>query len=422
VANLPPNRDTVITFTPWTTVLGQWTTSCSTRLANDENPANDKVTGSFRVESLPPTQAGRYAIVVSNATNNDPAWRAVVDTLYYKYRRDAQVFVWNSSVNEVRDALASYKPDFVAFVCRPAPELSETFIRTVQQMLRQLDTDPYGDAVWGIITGYEAADAMRIARTPGLIIRTTVSNTWQGNYYQYPPLRPFYQCVGTNETQGGPHVYYSFSDGTTLDTMDYGNIPHDRSVPFANWLNAETLNIQLPGHPPLQGTFDFLISSSHGNVSEWMVHYPSADEEGFFRSNAGQYRADTYNSGTININSTNPKLWISGGNCLVGNPNSINNLCYAWLHSAGGIGFVGYMVTTWYGYQGWGTNSRFIYFPGLHNFAQAHYAVNQSLLFDRANGTPGYNPSGLDYDRDAVAVYGDPAANVKMFPFPDTNW
>jgi len=421
VSNLPSHGDTTVSFRSWTTVLGTYTTSCSTRLASDENPANDKVTGSVRVESLPPTQTGRYAIVVSNATNNDPDWRAVVDTLYYKYRRDAQVFVWNSSVNEVRDALASYKPDFVAFVCRPAVEATETFIRTVHQMTRQLDADPYGDAVWSIITGYEAADAMRAIRS-NLVVKTTVGGICLSNPYPpNPPYRLLYQGIGTFETEGGPHVRYSFNDGTVLDTMDPGHIATDRTVTFANWLNQETLNITLPGHPELRGDFDMFVTSGHANVNEWQCHYPGSAPEGYIRSSGGQLRADHYGGGSTPINSTNPKVWLCPGNCLIGNPDGIGNMVYAWLHSGGGIGFMGYMVSTWYGYQGWGTWSRFVNFPGVYTLAQSHYGVNQCLIFDRANGTPGTDPTGLDYDRDAVAVYGDPAA-TRMFAFPDTCW
>lgn len=419
VSNLSSQRDTIIFFRPWTTVLGTWTTSCSTELANDENPINNKVTGSVVVESLPPTQVGRYAIVVSNATYNDPAWRQVVDTLYYKYRRDARVFIWNSSVTEVRDALAAYQPDFIAFVCRPAVEATESNIRTIHQMTRQLDSDPYGDAVWSIVTGYEAADALRAIRS-NLVVRTTIGAINTSNPYPpTPPYRPYYQAVGTFETEGGPHVRYSFNDGTVLDTMDPGHIHTDRTRTFANWLNQETLNITLPGHPEFRGTFDMFVTSGHANVNEWQAHYPYPDPEGYFRSSGGQLRADHYGGGSTLINTTNPKVWLCPGNCLIGNPNNTNNMVYAWFHSAGGVAFMGYMVTTWYGYQGWGTFGRFVSYPGLYTVAQAFYATNQCLIFDRLNNTPGTNPSGLDYDRDAVAVYGDPAA-TKMYPLPES--
>jgi len=83
---------------------------------------------------------------------------------------------------------------------------------------------------------------------------------------------------------------------------------------------------------------------------------------------------------------------------------------------------MGYLVETWHGYQGWGTYRNFVNFPGLTNPAEAFYQTNQCLLFDQINGTPGTDSSGLSHDRDAVVIYGDPAADVRMYPFPDTCW
>lgn len=372
----------------------------------------------LRAESV-----GKYAIVVSNTTYSDTAWREVVDTLFSIYQPTVKVFIWTSSVNEVLDSLMSYQPDYIGFVCRPAVEATESFVRTVHQMTRELDDDPYGDAVWGIITGYEAADAMRAIRVRQYQIKTVVGAFCTSNPYpQNPPYRPFYQAIGTFETEGGPHVRYSFSDGTVIDTMDPANIDTDRVVTFANWFNQETLNIELPGHPPLEGPFDMFVTSGHANVNEWQAHYPIPDGEGYIRSFNGRLRADPRNGEAIYINSTNPKVWLCPGNCLIGNPRSINNMVYAWFHTGGGTHFMGYMVTTWYGYQGWGTYDNFIIFPGLTNPAEAFYQTNQCLLFDQINNTPGTDSSGLAYDRDAVAIYGDPALDVRLYPLPDTCW
>ncbi len=367
-------------------------------------------------------QASRYAVVVSTATYADLEWQAVVDTLLAKYSPEVELFTWDGSVNEVKGSLADYRPDYIGFIVRPEVEATEVFIRIVHQITRDLDADPYGDAIWGIITGYEAADALRAIQRE-LTIETTVGGFCTSNPYPpNPPHRPFKQAIGTFETEGGPHIRYSFSDGTVLDTMDPGHMNTDRTVTLANWLNAETLNIDLPGHPTIQGTFDMFVTSGHANVNEWQAHYPDPDAEGFFRSSSGQLRADTYDSGYIYINSQNPKVYFAPGNCLIGKPNNIHHMVYAWFHTGGATHMIGYMVVTWYGYQGWGTYSRFVRFPGLHNPAQAHYVTNQCLLFDQWNNTPGTDSSGLVHDRDAVALYGDPGANVKMFPFPDTCW
>jgi hypothetical protein len=49
VDRLPPDSEQVVTFLDWTAVTGQYLVSCSTALANDMNPANDKTAESLHV-------------------------------------------------------------------------------------------------------------------------------------------------------------------------------------------------------------------------------------------------------------------------------------------------------------------------------------------------------------------------------------
>ena len=82
----------------------------------------------------------------------------------------------------------------------------------------------------------------------------------------------------------------------------------------------------------------------------------------------------------------------------------------------------GYMPATVYGYMLWGLGGLFQMLQGTHTYAEAFFANNQELLFDRMNNTPGTDPNGLDYDRDACCYYGDPAADIRMFPWRDPWW
>ena len=92
--------------------------------------------------------AGRYAIVVSDVTNSDPGWHAVVESLTVKH--SGYVFTWQDSVAEVKNDLSVYRPDYIAFVARPAVEVNVPFVERIWDITRELDADPYGDAVWGI--------------------------------------------------------------------------------------------------------------------------------------------------------------------------------------------------------------------------------------------------------------------------------
>ena len=103
---------------------------------------------------------------------------------------------------------------------------------------------------------------------------------------------------------------------------------------------------------------------------------------------------------------------------------------------------IGYTVPSWYGYGGWGMLDYFLEQPGRFTLAEAFFANQQALLHRLAtcfpgdemaavsgNGLPpGSKPSaeakalglteqdctGLLYDRDVVAFYGDPAWEARM--------
>ena len=78
---------------------------------------------------------------------------------------------------------------------------------------------------------------------------------------------------------------------------------------------------------------------------------------------------------------------------------------------------VGYVVTTWFGYMGWGVQDYYIEQPGRFTVAEAVYANNQALLnllesddaAPEAEKLPAMRREGLLHDRDVVAIYGDPA-------------
>ncbi|MBN2538081.1 hypothetical protein JXB37_07395, partial [candidate division WOR-3 bacterium] len=50
VTSLPPGDSAQVTFANWTAVPGNWTAACTTRLAGDRNPGNDRATSSFFVQ------------------------------------------------------------------------------------------------------------------------------------------------------------------------------------------------------------------------------------------------------------------------------------------------------------------------------------------------------------------------------------
>ena len=102
-----------------------------------------------------------YAVVVSQQTAADGQWKLVIDALVAKHSAD--VIMYGGAVDEAKPALAERLPRYACFVATPE-EASRTFVGQVHRLTRQLDADPYSDCLWGILTGYDAAAALRIAK------------------------------------------------------------------------------------------------------------------------------------------------------------------------------------------------------------------------------------------------------------------
>jgi len=105
--------------------------------------------------------AGGYAVVVSRATRGQAAWKKVVDALAAKH--GAKVVLYDKAVTESVEALRNRFPRYACFVATPR-EATRNFVAEVHRLTRTLDDDPYTDLLWGILTGYDAANALRIAQ------------------------------------------------------------------------------------------------------------------------------------------------------------------------------------------------------------------------------------------------------------------
>jgi len=102
-----------------------------------------------------------YAVVVSRETHADAGWNKVVEAL--REQHDATVVVFDTDVSEALPTLCAQFPRYVCFVAQPT-EATRAFVAAVHRLTRRLDDDPYTDCFWGILTGYDAANALRIAQ------------------------------------------------------------------------------------------------------------------------------------------------------------------------------------------------------------------------------------------------------------------
>ncbi len=358
--------------------------------------------------------ASDYAVVVSAKTVADTDWRKVVDSLATRHR--ATIIQFTHSLDEVGPALQKQFPRYACFVAQPE-EAGRAFIAQVHRLTRKLDTDPYTDCFWGVLTGYDAANALAIARqSDPLVIRNVASGTElamdmieQGVTYDELVKN---KCV--RKAKGGEPREERCPDDTTESLV-------------------KTLNEDRPG---------LFVTSGHATERDWMIGYRYRN--GFFKHADGKLFGEDTQNRKLPIHSPNPKVYMPVGNCLMGHIDRRDCMATAWMNSAGVCQMLGYTVPSWYGYAGWGVLDYFVEQPGRYTFTEAFFANQHALIHRMETYFPGVlhlnegdpmengnlsqaasaakltaeDARGLLYDRDTVAFYGDPARQARMAEMP----
>ena len=358
--------------------------------------------------------AGRsYAVVASKATVEAAGWKDVVEVLLKKHH--ARLVVYGESVNESLPALRKQFPRYACFVARP-PEAGRAFVAQVHRLTRRLDDDPYTDAIWGILTGYDAANARRIAEvSQPLVVRRVAAGT----------------DVELALCEEG--LWYCELVKNRMVRKDAGGEPRRLKAPDdTTKALVDSLN---------EYKAQLFVTSGHATERDWQIGYRYRN--GQFRCKAGRLYGRDTKGRTHPIRSDNPKVYLAVGNCLMGHVRDGDAMALAWMNSAGVCQMVGYTVSTWYGYGGWGMLDYFLEQPGRFTLAEAFFANHQALLHRlgtyfpeaaagdsararraaislspaaRDAGLRAHDGRGLLFDRDQVAFYGDPAWSAKMAP------
>lgn len=362
---------------------------------------------------------GGYAVVTSAALAGDKPWQEVAEALAGKYGADIVTF--KTSVAEVQAELARRMPRYVCFVARPE-EAGRNFVVSVHRLMRRLDGDPYTDALWGILTGYSAADAMKsVAQNEPLVIRKAAAGTGI-------PLEAFDEGVWYSEGEAG--VYHQKSAG--------GKAERKTGAQDSTRALVDAFNVFQT---------DLFLTSGHATERDWQIGY--SYKNGQFRCKDGVLFGVDLDRKTHAIQSPNPKVYLPVGNCLMGHVKDKQSMALAFMGSAGVRQMIGYTVSTWYGYGGWGVKDYFLGQPGRFTLAESFFLNNQALMqrleaefpgkqldlenynmetdpklmdgYVKALGYAAWNETakthlGLLWDRDTVALYGDPAWDARLAP------
>lgn len=385
---------------------------------------------------------GKLLVIVMTAAGaRQSEWKDVADALEAKHRDEAKVvqLVAAPEMTDAKIVLSEMKPTHVAFVMRPEEVDFKTTV-ALKRMMRELDDDPYDDAVWGIVTGPTSADAKRIAssREPR-VITSVLSTTGVSDDCVPGPL----YCL----SDANPPGCWKIKDAA-------GKVSHFSSTNDTSHVFAEGWNVLDP---------ELLITSSHasqrnlempfsrGNIIPLNGAFVTCPDLALIDYRTGQAKKDRSALAAASlaplVAPKKEKVWLAAGNCLIA-----DNLPggETMVMTALGFGkvnqFVGYIATTWFGEIGWGTLGNF---NGGLSLVDAYFAANRKLIdeleetvenakdfkpvFDKAEDynrllvearrfpfkfkKPLEKPQefiGRLWDRDATVFYGDPLVSVYL--------
>ena len=358
---------------------------------------------------------GSYTVVVSSETYGMPSWRRVVEALRDKHRAGVLIYPGRVDSPELLVALRAAFPRYACFVARPE-EADRPFVCRVHRLTRKLDEDPYTDVLWGILTGYDAANALSIARRKRpLVCRRALGGT-------SVPMGVFEAVRWYSETEKG--VMWEKKPG--------GKPQKKKCPPDTTKSLVDDLNRWKP---------DLFVTSGHATERDWQIGY--SYKNGQFRCRKGRIVGIDLAGKIYPVDSPNAKVYLPVGNCLIGRIPDRECMALAYMNSCGVTQMVAYVVSTWFGFGGWGVFDYFFAQPGRFTAAESFYCNHQALLwklyskypkaasatfkkydierdrtllsrFARAHKVPGREALGLLWDRDTVVFYGDPAWEARL--------
>lgn len=396
----------------------------------------------------------KYAIVASPSAPN-----VVVAALAAKYgadpRFEAVIVTAEGGIasGSVKEKLRAAAPRYAAFVTAPE-ENNFKNVLALRRMMRELDSDPFDDAVWGIVSGPDSESAMRMALSGPMRPRSVLSTTGVS-------FAPFDAAFTISDGYAKGHKPAEYSrpgkpvavKEKTADGNAERIVRDDTSAEFAKaWERLDPELIVTSAHASqrnLEMPFSTgnIVPSKDGSLRRLPVRASLID----YATGQAKREAAAVSSAAVPLaRPSNDKIWIAAGNCLIGD----------WLDSrsmvscAIGYGrvnqFMGYIATTWFGEVGWGTLSQF--FNRRATAAEAWYFANENMIRKLAATCPGAREvrpvidSAADYerkmfpaihaalparkftrdemqrvlgrfwDRDATVFYGDPALDARLAP------
>ena len=435
-------------------VFGNGDTSFYFVVPEDYNESDDEAapvpaTPTADISSVNSPAPGEYMVITTQSTAEIAEWMNVVNTLVQKYPDASLAVLPELSEEACAQAIRNNGARYVAYVLRPE-EVNRVLVNDLHRAARKVDDDPYGDCLWGIVSGYRASDAQRIAdaKEP-LVIRRLLSTTnvgperfehsycitdWEGfpvleqSGYTKPTETRY-----TNDTPEGQDIQENGSQGKFAYQLST-----QKPQLIVTSSHATPFNLEMPFS---KGLIFCANNRFYQMGCKQLITFSSALQPAMQgKTGALQSLAEAMQFPVIEPDKTE-RVWLAAGNCLFGDArNTDQSMAITALSAYNCNQLIGYTVPSWYGAAGWGTLELFMGNTDNTTLAEAFFLNNQFILartiemderllqvhFDepkigpvlqrdlRASGATVTNKQakdavGLVHDRDTLAFYGDPA-------------
>ena len=354
-----------------------------------------------------------YAIILSSESRGKlPNAVACLSAKYEKKWPGRVVFIEHSGDPiSALEELQKLRPSYCCFMAAHS-ECSKKFVARIHLLTREIDpSNPYYDTVWGILTGLTEEDILFSLQQEPLVIRRVLAGT-------PVDLSKFESGVWYNEGKKGDAHRRNIGSSEVLREQ----CPGDASEEIVRELSARRDRERGEG-------VDLVVTSGHATEHHWRIGY-SFESGKLVSKEGGRLCGLTLDGKLIPVtNNRSPKVYSAAGNCLMGHVSDDSCMALSWMHSAGVVQMTGYTDVTWFGYAGWGVHTYLIDNPGSMTFSEAFHANQQSLIarlhreYPKAltrEETVGageevtHECSGLLYDQDKLAFYGDPAYEARL--------
>ena len=332
-------------------------------------------------------------VVAADVSTDDAEWGKVVKVLEKKHKAQVVRYDGLEGLPGLIVELRKTRPKYVCFVAKPEA-VGRDFVTAAFQAMRLIDDDPCGDAIWGIVTGYSAEDALKLVSAPAT--RT---------------VRSFASSMGS------PSILDKWDSGFASDEVSDENF----------WIKRPGgVNEKLPTNGSIAKTLadafntvpvDYFVTSGHARERNWQIIYNKNKGTLVHTPDAGLRFLEPGGKVGYDLTNASLRVYIGAGNCLIGHVDSRACMATAWMRTAGVEQFSGYTVPSWYGFMGWGVKGLFE--QGRYSLPEARFLENERLLWEQRRTHSGIHDKGLAYDRDTFAFYGDPAQRI-MFPKDNT--